>query len=109
MIVLTHPVADEEHTHEFPDDWNFGGPSGTDPRADPRWIPTTYYYYDDRLQVIHLTQVPICDDEAIDYFSTVAEYGSGFNPRWLRVKRSDGSVEPIPGEYDKASDTFWED
>lgn len=109
MIELIHQVSDEECVHEFPDDWQFGGANGTDPRGDVRWVPTSYIYYDDKLRVVHLTQVPICDDEAIDYFTQVANYGPEFNPCFLHAKRPDGSVEPIAGRYDKTTDTFWED
>lgn len=108
MIELSHTVADEECVHEFPDDWDFGGANRTDPRADSRWQPTTYIYFDDRLRDVHITQVPICDNEAIDNFSKVAEYGPAFNPRWLHAKRPDGTTSPIPGHYDKSTDTFWE-
>ena len=55
--------------HIFPKDWFFGGTDGSDPRADTRWLPTTYQYFDDRLDLIHTTQTPMCDDQAIDEFS----------------------------------------
>lgn len=109
MILLTHLPSDEECVHEFPDDWQFGGANGTDPRADTRWVQSTYLYYDDRLRVVHFTQVPICDNEAIDYFTKVASYGPEFNPCFLQVKRPDGHIEPVAGRYDKDVDTFYED
>ena len=108
MIELIHSINDTEHTHEFPDDWIFGGPSGTDPRADPRWRATTYTYFDDKLTIVHFTQVPICDDEAIELFTAVANYGPRFNPVWLQATRPNGTVETLPVEYDKSEDVVWE-
>lgn len=102
MIELTCPY-EPEHVHVFPDDWNFGGASGTDPRADPRWKPTSYTYIDDRVRLIHTTQAPICDDQAIDEFTKVAGWGKNFNPVWLQVRRGD-VVEMLPWTYDKLTD-----
>lgn len=96
------------HEHRFPSDWRFGGASGVDPRADERWLPTTYTYLSDRLDPIHVTQVPVCDNEAIDYFSKVAGWGKGFNPVWLQAKRPDGTVEILKVQYEKETDTAWD-
>lgn len=92
------------HTHTYPDDWIFSGASRTDPRGDTRFQPTTYEYYDDKAQRIHVTQVPLCDDQAIDEFTKVADYGAGFNPVWLSAKRPNGKVEMLPWIYNKATD-----
>lgn len=92
------------HVHEYPDDWNLGGANATDPRADSRWRPSTYEYIDDRLDCIHTTQVPLCDDQALDEFTKVAGYGPDFNPVWLKVCRPDGTEEMLPWIYDKQTD-----
>lgn len=92
------------HEHYFPSDWQFGGPNETDPRADPRWIPTTYTYLDERLESIHVTQVPICDDQAIDNFTQVAGWGKDFNPVWIQAERPNGVVEILKVKYDKETD-----
>jgi hypothetical protein len=103
MIVVDCPF-DPPHTHEFPDDWFLGGASGTYFGSDPRWRPTTYIYLDDRLHVIHESQVPLCDEEAIDRFTNVGNYGPLFNPVWLQARRPDGTLEVLPVEYDKSTD-----
>lgn len=108
MIELTHEALEEEHTHILLDDWHLGGPNSTDPRADSRWAPTTYEYYDGRAQRIHVTQVPLCDDEALDYFTTVAGWGKGFNPVWVSATRPDRSVQMLPFTYNKATDEIEE-
>jgi hypothetical protein len=41
-----------------------GGPTGSDPRQDPRWRPVTYLYLDRLLHVITMTQEPFCDHVA---------------------------------------------
>lgn len=91
--------------HEFPHDWTFGGANGLHPGADPRWRPQTYEYYSDRLEIIHVTQTPMCDDQAIDEFTIVASYGPGFVPVHLSVRRPDGTIEMLKVRYDKATDT----
>jgi hypothetical protein len=107
MIILECGY-DPPHIHTYSDDWDFGGANGLDPRADIRYRPTTYRYFDARLRVIDLTQVPLCDDQAIDEFTKVAGYGPGFSPVWLQATRPDGTVETIPWLYDKATDTVAE-
>jgi hypothetical protein len=93
-------------SHRFPSDWIFGGADGSDPRADVRWQPTTYYYYSDRLDVVATTQTPLCDDQAIDEFTRVARWS---NPKYLAVLRP-GETKSImlPFEYTKADDTVRE-
>lgn len=96
--------------HEFPDDWQFGGANGLHPGADPRWVASTYEYYDNRARLIYLTQTPLCNDQALDECTRVANFGPGFNPVWIAViKIVDGQRKAImlPWTYDKASDTLF--
>jgi hypothetical protein len=93
---------DEFHTHEYPDDWRFGGANDIDPRADPRWQPTTYHYYNAELEEVALTQAPLCDEEALDKFTWHRE----LKPIYLAAKRpGNKKVELLPWRYDPASDT----
>ena len=99
------------HTHEYPLNWEFGGPNGTDPRVDLRWVPerrTTYTYISDRFEQLHVSQSLICDDEALDYFTTVAEWGPTFHPKYVMALRPNGTVETLPFEYDEATDTVFD-
>lgn len=105
MIVIECPF-EPPHTHEYPDDWMMGGASGLDPRADPRWRPTTYEYYDDKLQRIAVTQTPLCDDEALDHCTAIAGRGPDWNPVWVRAIRPGDHAEMLPWTYDKATDTL---
>lgn len=107
MIILECWV-DPPHIHTYPDDWDFGGANGTDPRADVRYRPTTYRYYDAKLNLLDTTQAPLCDDQAIDEFTKVAGYGSAYIPVWIQATRPDGKVETLPWVYDKESDTVSE-
>lgn len=92
--------------HEFPDDWIFGGANNADPRADPRWEPTTYLYYDWQAMIIWTTQTPLCDDQAIDEFTKIRDMGPSFRPKWLGkyigLRRD---VQMLPVVYDPATDT----
>ena len=106
MIVLECGF-DPPHTHEFPDDWIFGGANGLDPRADPRWKPTTYEYWNERAECIHITQTPLCDDQALDEFTKVASFGPTYSPHWLSAKRPNNTVEMLPWLYDKATDELY--
>lgn len=99
---------DPPHEHVFPEDWQFGGADGSDFRTDPRWRPSVYVYISDRLQLLHTTVAPSCDDEAIDYFTTVASFGKDFNPKWIRVRRPDGSSTTLPVIYNKATDEVFD-
>lgn len=96
--------TDPPHIHSYPDDWIMGGASGLDPRADPRFRPTTYEYYNEGLVLIHTTQVPLCDDQAIDEFTLVAEFGPRYNPVWLTARRPDGKLVMLDWVYDKTTD-----
>ena len=104
MIEIRCPY-DPPHVHQYPDDWEFGGASGTDPRADRRWKPSTYIYYDADLTVLETSQTPLCDDQAIDEFTKVAAKGRDFNPVWLYVARPGmRRAFRIPWKYDKQTD-----
>lgn len=106
MTIIIECAFDPPHTHHYPDDWQFGGANSLDPRADPRWHPTTYEYIDANLERIHITQVPLCDDEALDYCTNVASFGPDFNPVWVWSVTPEGVVA-LPFIYDKATDTLY--
>ena len=91
----------EEHAHEYPDDWIFGGYNGLHPGADPRYRATTYRYYDDRLQLVFFSQEFLCDYEAIDKFTRIARFA---NPVYLEAVRPGGVKEMLPWMYDKKTD-----
>ena len=82
----------ETHTHEFPDDWLFDGADGMHWGADPRYRPTTYVYFDEKIRPIHLTQVPLCDNEAIEMLAFVARIGPDFHPVWIQATRPGAKV-----------------
>ncbi len=88
------------HVHEWPDDWTFGGANGEDPRADPRWRPTTYIYLDDHFNVVWTTQTPLCDDQAIDEFTKHAIVGV----KYLQAKRPGADPELLDWQYDARTD-----
>jgi hypothetical protein len=94
--------------HEYPDDWEFGGKQGDDPRADARFRTSAYTYFDERLNILWITSTPRCDDEAIDYFTFVASMGKDFNPVWLQATRSDGKAEMLRVLYNKSSDIAYD-
>lgn len=58
----------DECKHALPGDWEFGGPTGQDPRSDPRWWPTTYTYLDRNLRRAYISQEPFCDHVALGSF-----------------------------------------
>jgi len=95
------------HTHSWPDDWIFGGADNQDPRADPRHRSSVYIYIDSRAREIHRTVVPLCDDQALDEFTKVANFGPDFDPAFLQAKRPDGKVDVLPWQYDADSDTLY--
>lgn len=110
-VVVKQCPYEPPHIHEYPQDWEFGGPNGTDPRVDRRWLPerrTTYTYISDRFEQLHTSQNLICDDEALDYFTTVAAWGPSFHPKYVMAKRPDGTVVTLPFEYDEATDTVYD-
>ena len=84
------------HTHQWPDDWSFGGADGEDPRTDPRWIPDTYLYLNDHFDVVWETQTPLCDDQALDEFTKHADLGATY----LQVRRRGGrEAELLDWQY----------
>lgn len=106
MIGFTHdPLGDNEHDHLWPDDWTFGGANGLDPRADPRWMPTTYTYFGSNAQVLWISQTPLCDEEALDDFTKVATI-AGSDPKWCWVKRPGEELKALPYTYNKATDSL---
>jgi hypothetical protein len=69
-------------------------------------MPTTYQYFDEKLQVLHTTQTPLCDDQAIDEFTRVASWFRTARPKFITVKRpGDTAFVMLPVEYDAATDT----
>lgn len=102
MIVLECGY-EPDHSHEFPEDWEFGGADGTDPRADPRWSPTTYVYLDDHFDPIWTTQTPLCLDQAIDEFTHHRTVGAAYLQRHL----PGGELELVDFRYDGDSDTVY--
>lgn len=96
---------ESSHVHKFPKNWFFGGPDRTDPRADPRWLPASYLYYDAGLRLLHTTSVPFCDDEAIDDFTRVAAFGPAYDPVYIGVVRpGERKQHLLPWVYDKKED-----
>lgn len=105
MRVVPCEYGVDHDEHEFPEDWIFAGANGIDPRADVRWMPTTYQYFDEKLKLLHTTQTPLCDDQAIDEFTIVSTFGPGWNPVWIAVKRQgEEKFQMLPVKYDKATD-----
>lgn len=105
MIKIPCEYGVDHEFHEFPDDWQFGGARGTHPAADPRWKPTTYEYWNEfRVQRLFLTQTPLCDDQALDEFTKIANRGPKWNPTMLMVIRPDGKPEVLPWIYNKETD-----
>lgn len=95
----------DDGPHEFPDDWVWGGANDCHPGADPRWEPVSYIYYNEKLQPIWTTSAPLCDEQAIDEFTTVTGYGPGFKPVYLAKRRQGvADLEMIPVKYDPVTD-----
>lgn len=86
--------------HLYPADWIFGGANGLHPGADPRFRPTTYTYFDERLNLVYVTQTPLCDAEAVYDFATVRSYGPSYHPMYLQAERPDGTIESVRYIYD---------
>lgn len=89
------------HTHEYPEDWEFGGANNLDPRSDRRYVPTTYIYLDANLREVWSTQTPLCLDQALDEFTKHASIGATY----LQVKNERGELELVSFIYDRATDT----
>ena len=101
--MITLPCEYDGPDHTYPDDWQFGGPRNRDPRADPRWRGDIYVYLDDHFNEVWATQVPLCDDEALDRFSDHADVGA----MYLQVIRCTGESDVLPWRYVAADDTFY--
>lgn len=101
MIVLEYPEWGCEH--EFPDDWTFGGAVGADPRADPRYLPTTYEFLDRSFRRIHVCCSPLCDHEAIRGKRPRIE-GSFRDAKVFYIKaiRPDGTTEVVYSDIEGA-------
>lgn len=109
MTVIIECEYDIPHTHEFPDDWEFGGANGLHFGADPRWEPTVYTYYNESLEEICITSAPLCDQQAIDEFTKIAALGSGYSPVYLSAKhRGEPVGTMLPVKYSKTDDTVRE-
>jgi hypothetical protein len=109
LTILIECEYDIPHTHEFPDDWRFGGANGLHPGADPRWSPTVYTYLNESFDEIYVTSAPLCDEQAIDEFTLVAANGVGYSPVYLTAKRRGELVGGmLPVRYDKVTDTVVE-
>jgi len=65
-VKVTCPYS-KSVTHEYPDDWNFGGPGGTHPGADKRYTPEVYVYFDTDLNVVWRTTMMTCDEMALAF------------------------------------------
>jgi hypothetical protein len=102
VIVIECSAAGELHYHEYPEDWEFGGASGLHPGVDSRFRPSNYEYLDRMFRSVHVTSVPLCDNQALDEFTKVA--GWGLRPVLLKVRRPDGAEELLPFWYDSTSD-----
>lgn len=92
------------HTHEFPDDWIFAGPRGTDFRADPRWKPSVYIYLDESLREVWRSSEPKCLDDALDKFTLHRD----LRPTYLQFAPERGELQLAPFQYDPATDTITE-
>lgn len=101
MITFPCPYGGEDHS--YPDDWVFGGADGKDPRADPRFMPTHYQYIDAEYGFCYLTGSYLCDDEALDNFTLVAQDS---DPKFIAAKRpGDNKYRLMPFVYVAETDT----
>lgn len=82
--------------HEYPDDWTFGGANGGDPRADPRWMPTTYQFLDRNFRTIFTCSSALCDHIAAQ---EQRERVDGYFPHtkvyYVKAVRQNGDVEIV--------------
>lgn len=107
MIIECEQLEGRPHIHEFPDDWIFGGADGLHPGADTRYQPTTYIYYNEDLTEASTVSHLLCDDEALDYFSTVAKI-VGNRPKWVSVKRPGEKLVMLAWTYNTDTDELME-
>ena len=78
----------------------------TDP---PSREAVAYQYLDDHLNILHHSSVPKTDDEAIDYFTFVADMGPLFHPKFIAAKRP-GSLryDVLQVWYEEETDEVWD-
>lgn len=100
IILRRHHIPDCEH--EYPDDWEFGGANGGDPRADRRWQPTTYEYLNRNLRPVYVSTVPLCDHEAIHRERVLVDTFRGSRIFYIRATRPDDTVEMIYNDMEGA-------
>lgn len=54
---------------------------------------------------MYVTQTPLCDDQALDEFTTVAEFGPSFKPKYITAFYPGASKETLLSwEYDLKTD-----
>lgn len=93
------------HTHVFPGDWNLG-PDDVSWNTDPRWVPIHYTYFDKDLNVVYHTGSFLCQEEALDSFTTVRDMGLGV-PMYLSEKKEGQEHGVIlPWQYIADTDTL---
>lgn len=97
-IILDYP--EYGCSHSFPPDWEFGGHLGGDPRADPRWQPSTYEYFDSKLHRIMITQAVLCDHAALTVQRAAIEQRTGGTVCYIFVTRPDGTPEILLSELE---------
>ncbi len=95
--------------HRYPSDWKFGGADGKHPGADERYQPISYWYFDDQLVPVHVTSAPLCDDQAIDEFTQVADMFPNHSPKWLAKRNTEThKLDMFKLSYDRTTDTVTE-
>lgn len=100
-----YELCDKEQFHTYPAGWVWGGVDDLDPSADPRWLPSSYVYYDEKFKEIWRTSGPACDEEAYDLFTWLSTF-PGFRPVYLAVRRpNEEKHKALPVKYDQATDS----
>lgn len=105
MVVECH-YSDPPHQHVFPEDWIFGGANGLHPGADPRWKPTTYTYRDAMLNLVHVTQTPLCDEQALYEFTKIRDCGTDYYPVYLEIQPPGELAFLAKWRYNRHTDTL---
>lgn len=100
MITIPCTFGGDEHT--FADDWKFNDQG--DPRADPRFKPTHYQYFDKEICAVYLSGAFLCEDEALDYFTVIAKEFP--DVKYIAARQPDADKYSIlPWIYVKDTDT----
>ena len=90
--------------HEYPIDWRFGGADECDPRADERFMPASYAYYDENLDQVWITSSFVCEEAALDAFTFVRDTLK-CRPKYIMTRRPGESVHTImPWVYSPETD-----